>query len=153
MDNYQKQPLMLFLKKNKFIFKGNIISKKKFVFDEFLPPEIVTLWPLISRFHMIFRPWFFFLFLMKLAIDSYSCFWKCLTSVLDPMGDLAQNRPHKFDTLGTYFELRWVPRNCVFCRRVISIEKPSWTLFPFWTWLCDQLLGKLIFLWSLFSDG
>ena len=43
MDNYQKQPLMLFWKKNKFIFKENIISKKKFVFDEFLPPEIVIL--------------------------------------------------------------------------------------------------------------
>ena len=63
MDNYQKQPLKLFWKKNKFIFKGNIISKKKFVFDEFLPPEIAILSPLISRFQLIFRPWFSFCFL------------------------------------------------------------------------------------------
>ena len=59
-------------------------------FTKFLPPEIVILWSLISRFHLIFRPCFFSfcLLFMRLAIDSYSCFWISLTSIFDAMEDL-----------------------------------------------------------------
>ena len=76
---------------------------------------------------------------MRLAINSSSRFWKFLTSIFDPMGDLGPKLTPKFGTLGTEFILLVGPRNYVSFLRVISIEKPSWIPFPIWAWLCDQL--------------
>ena len=120
-----------------------ILKNGKFANFHFLPPEIVKFWPLISRFQLIFRPCFFSIFLlfMRLAIDSFSCFCKSLTSIFDTMGDLGPKWPPPNLALwAPNFNYRSVPRNYVSFRRVISIEKPSWTPFSIWAWVCDQLV-------------
>ena len=121
---------------------GNTISKRKFVFNEILTPWNFYYWPLIPRFQLIFRPWFFSIFcFLRLDIDSYSCFWKSLTSIFDPMRDLGPKCPPPPSPPPQKKNLNYwsVPQRYVFYRRVISIEKPSSAPFPIWTWVCDQL--------------
>ena len=84
---------------------------------------------------------------MRLAIESFSCFWKSLTSIFDPLGDLGQNGLPNLALWAPNLNYRSVPRNYVSFRRVISIEKPSWTPFPIWAWVCDQLY-TLKFIWD-----
>ena len=89
------------------MFKRNVISKRTFVFHEILTPWncyafTVNISVPVDYNIMIF---WYLLLLMRRAIDSFSCFWKSLTLIFDPMGDLTQNGSPAFGTLGTKFEL------------------------------------------------
>ena len=90
----------------------------------------------------------YFLILMRLAIDSFTCFWKSLTSIFYLTGDLGPKRPpplpQNLALWAPNLNYRWVPGNHVSFRRVISIDKSSWTPFPIWAWVCDQLYVDLL---------
>ena len=87
--------------------------------------KIVKLWPLIYRFQLILDHGFLVFFgSYETSYWLYSCFWKSLTSIFDPMEDLGPKWAPQI------WQYRSVPRNYVSFRRVISIEKPSWTPFP-----------------------
>ena len=110
-------------------------------FKKFLPPEIVILWPLISRFQLIFRPWFFSIFcslwdyLSTHLVTSENSRHRSLT-----LWEIwVQNGPPNLTLWAPNLNYWSVPRNYVSFQRVISIEKPSWTPFPIWAWVCDQL--------------
>ena len=100
----------------------------------------------------------YFLLLMRLAIDSFGCFWKSLTSIFDLKGDLGPNpppppSPPNWALWEPNLNYRSVPQNHVSFRRVISIDKSSWTPFPIWAWICDQLYvillrGFVALLWN-----
>ena len=121
-----------------------ILKNGKLTNFDFLPSEIAKLWPLISRFQLIFRPWFFSTccFLWD-WLSTHELFLKILDIDFWPYGRFGPKMPpvppiwhlgHRIWIIGWY-------RNYLSFRRVISIEKLSWATFPVSAWVCDQLLA------------
>ena len=79
------------------------------------------LWPLIIRFQLIFRPWFFsiFLLLMRLAIDSIVLF---------------ENPWHQFLTLWEIWTENKVPQICHFGHQICIIGRYHEIMHPFEGW-------------------
>ena len=95
-----------------------MISKKKFVFlffTKFSPPEIVTLWPLISRFQLIFRPWFFSSFflwdLLSTHIVIFENPWRWFWTLWEIWAQISPPRKknwhfrHRILIIGCYHEI------------------------------------------------
>ena len=69
----------------------------------------------------------YFLLLMRLGIDSISCFWKSLISIFDPMGDLGP---------------KWAPQIWHFGHQIWIIGRYHEIMYPFEGWY--QLRNLLV---------
>ena len=103
-------------------------------FTKSLPPEIGSSWFLDHDFSVFFASYESSYQLIQLLLKILDIdFWP-----YEKFGP--KIGPQNLAIWAPNLNYRSIPRNYVSFRRVISIEKPSWTPFPNWAWVYDQLI-------------